>query len=248
MHRFFVPPESTRESEISLPPSEARHAGSVLRFRPGDRAVILNGQGEEILCEAIDVNRRSVRLRVMQRQSIPRHPCHITLLQAVPKARAMEVIVQKATELGAWRVIPILSERTVAQWDDTSTAHKTVKWRTTAIEAAKQCGAPWLPQIDGPTSLKPCLARLPRFDLTLLASLQPGAQHPRRVFEAFRTEQSRNPASVAVWVGPEGDFTPAEINAIRSTAAYPVTLGPLVLRSETAALYCLSVVSYETQS
>jgi 16S rRNA (uracil1498-N3)-methyltransferase len=248
MHRFFAPPETTAGSEIPLPPAEVRHAISVLRLHPGDRAVILNGQGEEILGEIIDVGRRSVRLRVLHRQIIARHPCRITLLQAVPKARAMDTIVQKATELGASRVVPLLAERTVVHWDEAAAAQKTVKWRVAAVEAAKQCGAAWLPQIDNPTSISTYLQQhLRPAELPLLASLQPDAQHPRHLFEAFRSEMDRPPESVAVWVGPEGDFTPAEVNAIRNTSASPISLGPLVLRSETAALYCLAVVSYETQ-
>jgi len=247
MHRFFAPPETTAGNEIALPPAEVRHAVDVLRLRPGDRAVILNGQGEEILGEVIDVGRRSVRLRVLQRQVLARHPCRITLFQAVPKARAMDTIVQKATELGASRIVPLLAERTVVHWDETVAAQKTVKWRIAAVEAAKQCGAAWLPQIENPRPVTTHLQRLEPAELPLLASLQPDAQHPRRFFEAFRAEQGRSPDSVAVWVGPEGDFTPAEINAIRNTSTSPISLGPLVLRSETAALYCLAIVSYETQ-
>jgi 16S rRNA (uracil1498-N3)-methyltransferase len=209
--------------------------------------VILNGHGEEILGEIIDVGRRSVRLRVLQRQKIARHPCRITLYQAVPKARAMDAVVQKATELGASRIVPLLSERTVVHWDDGAAAQKIVKWRVAAVEAAKQCGAAWLPQIDNPTTLSVYLQGAQPADLPLLASLQPDAQHPRRFFEAFRQDHGRAPESVDVWVGPEGDFTPAEINAIRNTGASPISLGPLVLRSETAALYCLAVISYETQ-
>jgi len=250
MHRFFAPPETTGGGEIALPPAEARHAVSVLRSRPGDRAIILNGQGEEILGEIIDSGRRSVRFRVLQRQVIARHPCRITLVQAVPKARAMDTIVQKATELGASRIVPLLAERSVVHWDEKVAAQKTVKWRMAAVEAAKQCGAAWLPQIDTPTTLRTHLQiqSLEPTDLPLLASLQSDAQHPRRFFEAFRAEQGRSPDSVTVWVGPEGDFTPAEVNAIRNTSASPISLGPLVLRSETAALYCLAVVSYETQA
>jgi 16S rRNA (uracil1498-N3)-methyltransferase len=248
MHRFFAPPEATVGGDINLPPAEVQHAVRVLRSRPGDRAVVLNGQGEEILAEMVDVGRRSVRLRVLRRQTLPRHPCRITLLQAVPKARAMDLIVQKATELGAARVVPVLSERSVAHWSETDAAPKTAKWRTTAIEAAKQCGAAWLPQIENPLAVSELLERPETAELALLASLQSDAQHPRRIFERFRLEHGSPPSSVSIWVGPEGDFTPAEINAIRNTAALPITLGPLVLRSETAALYCLSILSYETQA
>ena len=84
-----------------------------------------------------------------------------------------------------------------------------------------------------------------RFDLSLIAALQPGARHPRHYFREFQGEHRRNPGSISVWIGPEGDFTPAEMNLIRGAGALPITLGPLVLRSDTAAIYSLSVLNYE---
>src|SRR5205085_7324236 len=104
--------------------------------------------------------------------------------------------------------------------------------------------SPWLPQIEAPVTPKQFLARKEQFDLPLVASLQSEAKHPRQYFEAFQREHNRLPESICVWVGPEGDFSPAELEAIKSTGALPITLGPLVLRSETAALYCLSILNY----
>lgn len=247
MHRFFAPPEATRGSEIRLPDAEAHHAAKVLRCRPGDRAVVLNGEGEEILGELVDLDKRSVRIRVLQRQQTPRPVCAITLMQAVTKPRSMETIIQKATELGATRIVPVLSERTVSLLDDTGASQKAAKWRSIAIEAAKQCGTAWLPEVAVPLPIAACLEGEQQPELMLLASLQPDARHPGKAFESFRLEHKRNPATVHIWIGPEGDFTPAEINAIRNVGALPISLGPLVLRSETAALYCLSILSYESQ-
>ena len=158
----------------------------------------------------------------------------------------MELIVQKATELGAHRIVPILSERTVPQV--TVDSAKIGKWAATAIESIKQCGSFWLPRVDAPLTTQAFLARGEKFDLSLIASLQGGARPPREHFDLFRAERNCPPKSVSVWVGPEGDFTPAETNAIRAAGALPITLGPLVLRSETAAIYCLSVIHYELQS
>src|SRR5204863_3917624 len=114
----------------------------------------------------------------------------------------------------------------------------TVKWQLIAVESIKQCGSPWLPQIDPPVTHQQFLARKEKFDLALLASLQPDAAHPRAYFETFQRDHNRLPESICVWVGPEGDFSPTELEAIRATGALPITLGPNVLRSETAALYC----------
>jgi 16S rRNA (uracil1498-N3)-methyltransferase len=116
------------------------------------------------------------------------------------------------------------------------------------VEAIKQCGSPWLPQIDPPQLPQKFLSSSERFELSLVASLQSDAHHPREYFQSFISERQRLPKSVCVWVGPEGDFTPAEMNAIRQAGTLPITLGQLILRSETAAIYCLSVLNYELQA
>ena len=160
----------------------------------------------------------------------------------------MDLIVQKATELGVYRLAPILSERSVSQIEEGNAATKLEKWHATTIEALKQSGSPWLPQIEAPQSTQKFLASSERFDLAFVASLQPDAKHPREYFENFKTEHGHAPKAVCLWVGPEGDFTPAEMNAIRQAGALPITLGPLILRSETAAIYSLSIVNYELQA
>ena len=116
------------------------------------------------------------------------------------------------------------------------------------MEALKQCGSAWLPRVEAPLTPQAFVARGEKFDLALIASLQSDARHPREYFNEFRLERKRPPISVCIWVGPEGDFTQAEVNAVRAAGALPVTLGQLVLRSDTAAIYCLSVIHYELQS
>jgi len=248
MHRFYVAPSECRRDPLVLNEREAHHALSVVRIREGERVVVLNGAGDEFLCEVQRADRREVALKVLQKNAIPALPCEVTLAQAVTKGKTMEWIVQKAAELGAHRVLPILSERTVARLDADDGGNKVGKWEATAIEAIKQCGSAWLPRIEPPQTPQAFLARNEKFDLSLIASLQSDARHPREYFHSFLAEQQRRPKSVCVWVGPEGDFTPSEVNAVRAGGALPITLGQLVLRSETASIYCLSVINYELQS
>ncbi len=245
MHRFYLPPDQCRDATIELTTREAHHAAQVLRLQRGERITVLDGAGHELLCDVSEISRRSVRLVVAHRHFTPRPPCSVTLLQAIPKGKVMDVIVQKTTELGCARVVPILTERVVAQLDDENAGHKIEKWRAVAIESIKQCGSLWLPHIESPVSLKEFLARRETFDLPLIASLQDNRRHPRECFRDFEHSHQRKPASVCVWVGPEGDFSPAEMNAIIAEGALPITLGPLVLRSDTAAIYSLSVLNYE---
>lgn len=248
MHRFFLPAAECGNVELQLTEREAHHALHVLRVRPGDRVTVLDGEGRELHCEVVAVTRHAVRLKVVRTEFAPAPLCKTTLLQAIPKGKLFEFIVQKATELGTIRIVPLLTERVVTHLDEKDGVHKVEKWRQVAIEASKQCGALWLPQIEPPVTPAQFLARQEPIELPLLASLLGERRHPRKCFEEFHATHGRIPGSAAVWIGPEGDFTLAETELILTSGAMPITLGPQVLRTETAALYCLSVVQYELQA
>lgn len=248
MHRFYLPPDECNGDVIVLTGREAHHALDVLRVREKESVSVLDGAGREFLCQVEAVRRKEVQLRVLEKKVFPPRPFRITLLQALPKGKIIESIIQKATELGVFRIVPLLSERVVSHLEDADADRKTEKWRQVAIEAIKQCGSPWLPEIEAPVSPRDFLERKEKFDLPLIAALESERQHPRKYFESFRAEHQRLPESLGVWIGPEGDFTPDELCAIKAGGVLPITLGPLVLRSETAAVYCLSVLNYELQS
>jgi 16S rRNA (uracil1498-N3)-methyltransferase len=248
MHRFYIDPAQGQAKVLHLSERESHHGIRVLRIRDGERAVALDGAGTEYMCEVQQTDQDSLTLKVLQKHSSPPAPYQITLLQAIPKGKMMESIVQKATELGVHRIVPLLADRTVVQLQEESAAAKLEKWQATAIEAIKQCGSTWLPQIEMPMTVNAFLSRGERPELPLIATLQPDAQHPRNFFKEFCDDRKRLPTTATVWVGPEGDFTPAEINAIRGSGALPITLGQLILRSETAAFYCLSILNYELQA
>jgi len=249
MPRFYLPPDQCREEALFLTGREAHHALRVLRLQQGDRVTVSNGAGTQFLCAVEQYDRDKVKLGVLEKISVPPPPYRITLLQALPKGKMFESIVQKATELGLCRVVPLLSERAVAApLDQNGCRQKAEKWRLVAIEAIKQCGSAWLPEIESPVALKQFLARNETFELPLIASLQNESRHPREYFRAFPSKRGRGPESVCIWVGPEGDFSPEEVASISSAGALPISLGPLVLRTETAAIYCLSVINYELQS
>ena len=248
MHRFHLSPADCRGDELTLSGREAHHALHVLRLQPGERVVVFDGAGHEYLCETLEATRQALPLRVRERRAPALRPSAITLVQAIPKGKMFDAIVQKATELGAARIVPVVTERVISRLDAHQAEHKADHWRDVAVEAAKQCGNPWLPRIEPPVGFPEFLSRREVFDLSLVASLQPGARHPRDCFRAFQNQHGQMPASVAVWVGPEGDFTAQEIASVQAAGAQPIQLGPLVLRVETAAVYCLSIVNYEVQS
>lgn len=245
MHRFYLPEQEAPGKTFTLTEREAHHAAQVLRVRPGEQVTVLDGKGHEYFCEVQTVSRKAVALTLLQDKFTSPPPFQITLLQAIPKGKLMESIIQKATELGVARIVPLLAERVTTHLDQESAADKLEKWQLTTIEAAKQCGQTWLPQIDEPITPKEFLARGEHFDLPLIAALASETRHPRVCFEEFQAARKIKPQSVCVWVGPEGDFSPTEVNLIKSSGALPITLGQLVLRCETAAVYCLSILNHE---
>lgn len=245
MHRFYLPPESCRGSSLRLDGREAHHALHVLRLQRGERATVLDGAGNEFLCDVENATKNSTVLAVKEKKSTPAPACPISLFVAVPKGKIIEGIIQKAVELGAHRVVPLLTERVVTQLDGEGAEAKREKWQQVAIEAIKQCGATWLPRVEAPITLKNFLAQGEKPELTLVGSLQTERRHPREIFAGFRSQHGRAPQGVGVWIGPEGDFTLAELQAIESAGAQPITLGDLTLRVETAAIYCLSFLNYE---
>lgn len=271
MHRFYIPPENWNPGALVLSGAEAHHARDVLRMERGDKLVVFNGRGREITAEVVNRARDEIRLRKLHEAETPPLKCRITLGQAIPKGKNMDLIVQKAVEIGASEIAPLISERTIVDLDPAEAGQKQTKWQQVAIEAAKQCGQNWLPQVHEPRKLKDFFAdsvaavydrrinssdahRAPLQQLRLIGSLQSDAQHLKKILTDYANEQPvlsesrtdrRLPTSVLMLVGPEGDFTPAELALARSQGCRPLTLGPIVLRVETAAIYCLSILSYE---
>jgi 16S rRNA (uracil1498-N3)-methyltransferase len=226
--------------------------------------VVFNGRGHEVTAEIAKVTRGEVVVRKMYEARVPPLTCRITLAQAIPKGKNMDLIVQKAVEIGAAEIAPLISERTIVHLEAKEAAQKQAKWQQVAIEAAKQCGQNWLPTVQLPktprdffagdvaaavvATAEPFSRRLtqtPLQQLRLIGSLQSDAVHLKTVLADYEREHHARPASVLMCIGPEGDFTPAELNLARSNGCHPITLGPIILRVETAAIYCLSVLSYE---
>lgn len=239
MYRFFVP-DAGRQDQVRLPPTEAHHALRVLRLTAGTPIIVLDGEGGEYsgTLEIQERNQAGVRVKSQVRHPLP--TSELTLVQAIAKAPAMEGLIHRAVELGCRRLVPLLAERSVSRPDPAG--EKRGKWESIAHEAAKQSGNPWRLQVEAPVSPAQWLARRESFDLLLVASLPAAPCHPHTRLEEFQTRHSRLPRSLALVIGPEGDFTESEYAAFHAAGGCSFSLGPHVLRVETAATAALAVV------
>ncbi|MGB0581327.1 MAG: RsmE family RNA methyltransferase [Limisphaerales bacterium] len=231
MRRLYVPEVEEGAQTLSLPAGEAHHARTVLRAREGDRFEILNGQGRRLIGAVLTVSRQGVVLEIESESAEARPAFDLVLCQAVVKGKAMDWIVEKGTELGVSQILPVQCERSV------SVGAKHERWCDLAISAMKQCGRAWLPEISTVVSLTEGLQIAGKCDQLIVASL-----FGERV---GLWECLDGAKSVALWIGPEGDFTEREIEALREAGVNPVSLGPNVLRAETAALAGLSCIQHE---
>ena len=246
--RAYCQPTEREPAEITLSAEESHHLVIVNRAKTGDTVVAFDGRGTEWICELSSDNRHAVVLKVRFLQKIKTLPYEITLGQAVPKGQFMDAIVRKATEIGVARIVPLESERTQVRLDEERQDRKIEKWQIAAIEAAKQCGNAHVPPIAPVQKAATFMEKSSGYDLKLIASLQPGTKSLKTVLAAFQAAQGRPPRKVLWLVGPEGDFTPAEMSLSKNAGFEPITLGPLVLRCETAAVYALSILTYELQN
>ncbi len=232
MPRFFLPPEAW-QGEPALAGDEAKHLAQVLRIRAGETVTVFDGRGRRAEAEVMEVSRDRVPLRLGEPVvSAPLRPA-VTLAQAIPKGKNMDLIVQKSVELGVARIQPLVTRHTVVQPGE----GKAEKWRRVALEACKQCGQDHLPEVAEPLDF---VDWLPASDgLRIVASLAAGARPFREVLGAHRDAEA-----LTLLVGPEGDFSAEETAAVLEVGFVPVTLGGITLRVETAALFCVSAVRF----
>jgi len=247
MPRFLLPPEAwTEDGLVVLTGDEARHCCQVLRVRIGDEIILFDGAGRSARATVSNVTSREVQARLGDVVSVQRPKPDLHLATAIPKGKTMDLVIQKATELGVDRITPLVTEHTVARPDKGGRDgdRKREKWQRVALEASKQCGRDWVPEVAGPTTLDELLAQRPigSDDRVGIVADLPGRSQPLREL----LKKSRlNPAEAVLLVGPEGDFSDLEYDQIRSAGYLSLDLGPLVLRCETASIAGLALLAHE---
>lgn len=236
MPRFFLPPDAW-SADAWLAGDEARHLSQVLRIRAGETITVFDGEGRRADAEVMEVARDRVRLRVGEPVHRPHPGPRVELAAAIPKGKTMDLVVQKAVELGVSVIQPLVTRRTIVQPGE----GKADKWRRVVLEACKQCGLDHLPEVREPSDFAAWISGTPEEGaLRLIASLAEGSRPMKEVLR-----EAVAPQAISVLVGPEGDFTPEETSAALVSGFVPVSLGNTVLRAETASVFVLAAVRYE---
>ncbi len=241
MHRFFVPAENVGNGEIRVTGDDINHIKNVLRMTAGEKVVVSCGQGTDYYCIIEDIQETGVTLRIQEEKpAVTELPVRIVLFQALPKVDKMELVIQKAVELGASEVVPVRSRRCVVKLDAHREAKKLARWRAIAESAAKQSGRGILPQIHDSMDFGKALEYAQELDSVLipyeLCDVIDESQHI--VQRAVRQN------SIGIFIGPEGGFERSEVEAAVRSGALPVSLGKRILRTETAGLAVLSVLMF----
>ncbi len=240
MDRFFVRAEDWNESRAVLGREESHHCLRVMRKRAGDRVEIFDGVGRWGRGVIAEEGKGLAVVMVGQEGRDRRVRPEIGLVVAIPKGKMMDLVVQKAVELGADQIQPLVTEHTVVRLDDGSGAGKREKWQRVALEACKQCGRNRVPEVRAVASLEEVL-RDRGSRAGLLASLREDAVSLKEVLGGLPEDLE----GVDLLVGPEGDFSVAESESVEAAGFQLVSFGPLILRAETAVMYGLSALGYE---
>lgn len=245
MSRFYAPKENIQGSQAVIIGEEGHHLIHVMKLRKGDNVIIFDGEGSEYHGNIASADGKSMTVIVDIFRICPAaadNGMRITLAQALPKKRKMDVIVEKATELGVSSIIPLTTSRTIVK-PSSAEAEKMVKrWRNIALAASKQCGRALIPEISGITRISDIIrepAKYQKYDLVLFACLSEGTVPLKQAVNG------RLFSNTLIFIGPEGDFSPDEIVSARKAGWMMVSLGKRVLKADTAGIFVLSAIAYE---
>lgn len=242
---FYVENSQITEHDIRITGADVNHIRNVLRMKQGDHLTICDGEGTDYQCQIESLTPGEVVARIVEMgQNETELPARIYLFQGLPKKDKMELIIQKAVELGVYEIIPVAMKRCVVKLEDPKKEQKKLgRWQTIADSAAKQCGRGILPKVKEVMTLEQAAEyasglskRLVPYELA-----QGMAQSHRAVKEAAKA------SSVGVFIGPEGGFDQAEMDMLLKKDAEPITLGRRILRTETAGLTALSILMFEME-
>jgi 16S rRNA (uracil1498-N3)-methyltransferase len=243
MQRYFI--ETTIE-EARISGEDARHIERVMRMKEGDKIVVV-AQNIAHICTITAFEEEEVLVQsIGQTIPSPELPVHVTVACGLPKGDKLELITQKATELGMFALLPFEAERSIVKWDKKKGVKKQERLQKIAKEAAEQSHRTQIPEIYEPISFKQLVEQMSNFDAVFIADEEDAKAELRTRFaEKLKNVHEKKSKSILIIFGPEGGITRKEADALLQAGAQTMSLGPRILRAETAPLYALSAISYE---
>lgn len=242
MHRFFINSDSINNDKIIITGDDVKHIGKVLRLKTGDIISAGDGRGFEYICRIDSINRDAVYCSIIEKaRNVSEPPVRVDLYQGLPKSSKMDLIVQKCVELGINTITPVDTDRTVVDTEySRGISSRITRWQRISEEAAKQCGRGKIPEIKNVVTFSEAIENLQGYDIMLIPYEKESKMGLKQILR-----DKNNASSFAIFIGPEGGFSEGEIEMARKKGIVPVTLGPRILRTETAGFTCLSIIIYE---
>lgn len=244
MHHFFVTPDQVQENQIYIVGSDVNHMKNVLRMKVGEKFQVSDGNDKKYVCRIEQMNEEEVQAGILEEmQADTELPSKIYLFQGLPKNDKMELIVQKAVELGVWEVIPVSTKRAVVKLDAKKALKKVERWNAISESGAKQSGRTIIPKVTSVMTYREALSYAEQLDVVMIPyELAEGMEETKQFIDAIQPGQS-----VGVFIGPEGGFEREEVEFAIQKGARPITLGKRILRTETAGLTVLAVLMYHLE-
>ena len=245
MQHFFVTPDQVKNERIYIQGSDVNHIKNVLRMKIGEELQISDGNNQKYLCSIEEMTSEEVCLVIKEVQEADNElPSKIYLFQGLPKSDKMELIVQKAVELGVYEIIPVATKRAVVKLDEKKASKKVERWNGIAESGAKQSGRNRIPGVKNVLNFKEAIRYAKELDVVLIPyELAEGMQETKEIISKIQPGQS-----VGIFIGPEGGFETEEVEFAMEQGAKPITLGKRILRTETAGLTTLSILMYHLES
>lgn len=242
MHKFFVDKNNINNDMVIIEGEDVKHIYKVLRLQPGDKVCINNCEGQEFLGEIEDVNKKDVRVKILESLLTNNEaPIEVYLFQGLPKSSKMDLITQKGTELGVKEITPVVTKRVVVK-TELGEFRKVDRWNRIALEACKQSKRTYIPKINLPIEFEELISIIKEMDMIVVPYENAENFGIKKLCSNIKKEEIKK---VAVIIGPEGGFEEDEIACLKGQGANIVTLGPRIFRTETAGFICVSLLMYE---
>lgn len=246
MYRFFVSPDQIGDKSIVITGSDVKHIRSVLRMRPGEEIRICTGEDDrDFKCRIAEVREDEVEAEILWTEHTQAElPSKITLFQGLPKSDKMELIIQKAVELGAFQVVPVMMQRCIVKLTDSKAQARVKRWNAISESAAKQSKRMLIPQVTDVLSFREAVRAAGELDCILLPyECAQDMEHTREILRQIEPGKS-----IGIFIGPEGGFEPDEVKMLEEAGAQTITLGRRILRTETAGMTLLSALMIMLES